>query len=203
METSLIIPEFWGYCFRDEHNPQAFADAFGEIRSSLNPAQMRYLEIGLGNCGTVNAVDFLLRQLFSNYSINACEIPEWHHRYLVPASCSCIFFGGRLTIPRDAEYHFIFIDGCHCRRCVVEDFRHVEAMVPAGGFIAFHDTCAPAQGRHTDAGENEHQREGIQVAAAISELGLPNECWELWRETPGTELSHGCRIYRRTTRPLN
>lgn len=90
----------------------------------------------------------------------------------------------------DESIDICFIDGCHGKRCVLEDFRAVESKIVKGGIIFFHDAGVPEQGTDWQG----HCQENINVRQAIEELGLlngTNKQWKFLFETNGSRKIGG------------
>lgn len=187
--------QYWGWYMNSQENAEAFKRVLQETHE-LHPDGISYLEIGLGNCGTINAVDFMLAQIPGNHTITGIEVEGWTQKYLTPLA-SEIIIGGREKIP-NREFDIVLIDGCHCKQCVIDDFNSVSFHLAPGGFIIFHDTDDHCQGIHDKACESPHQKKGIEVKSALEELGLPNEDWELFHSTVGRASEwHGLNVFRK------
>lgn len=192
---SINVCNFWGFHMADEFNSRAIANVL-EAASSLHPDGINYLEIGLGNCGTLNAVDFMLAQLPGKHTLTGLEIPLWTMAYLVPYFAKLVIREGH-SIP-EGFYDVILIDGCHCKNCVVEDFASAKKHLSPDGFIIFHDTNPECQGLHKDPGE--HSEHGIQVVEALDACDLSD--FTLIEETPGVMPgTHGLRVYQLKCEP--
>lgn len=75
---------------------------------------------------------------------------------------------------------FVFIDGCHTKRCVMGDFLAVEPLVVSGGLVVFHDFDL------LDKGEQTHCGMGAKagVVEATAELGLYGGNRPGWKRLP-------------------
>lgn len=175
----------------DEHNVKAFTSALIEC-SQRHPDGIRYLEIGLGNCGTINAVDWTLSQLPGNHEMVGVEHVSWTMAFLVPYLTKLII-RDQHQVP-DGPWDFVFIDACHCKQCVINDFNSIKDILSEKAFVVFHDTSPGSQGMH--ANMSEHQKEGIQVLAALNEVDLSG--FDLIADTPGSMPDvNGLRVYQK------
>ena len=190
---TIQLAQYWGWFMNSQPNAEAFRDVLLSAHE-LHPEGISYLEIGLGNCGTINAVDYMLDQIPGTHSIVGIEVESWTQKYLTPYRSS-IFIGGREVIPQ-WQYDVVLIDACHCKECVMKDFEAVEGLVTQGGFVLFHDTDEAVQGIHKDTCENPHQVNGIETLAALDEINFTG--WESFRKTDGkVEQWHGLHVYRK------
>lgn len=196
-EDSLVeLPQiqtakYWGFFMASEANAKAFTRAL-ILASSMHPEGIRYLEIGLGNCGTINAVDWTLSQLPGNHRMVGVEHVSWTMAFLVPYLAELVIRDEH-QIP-DGTWDVVFIDACHCKQCVMNDFNSIKDRLSDRAFVLFHDTNPEAQGMH--ANMSEHQHQGIEVVAALDECDLSG--FELVAETPGGPTFNGLRIYQKT-----
>ncbi|RTK98841.1 MAG: class I SAM-dependent methyltransferase [Proteobacteria bacterium] len=90
----------------------------------------------------------------------------------------------------DESIDICFIDGCHGKKCVIEDFKAVESKIKKGGIVFFHDAGVPEQGTDWQG----HCGENINVREAIKELGLLDNSrygWQFMFETNGTRKIGG------------
>jgi hypothetical protein len=93
-----------------------------------------------------------------------------------------------------------FVDGCHGRQCVIDDFNVVKDLISPGGFVLFHD--AGIEEQETDL--QLHCNENIKVRQAVIDLGLMDgkcEGWTLYKEIIGSRHfggdGHGCIVVRK------
>lgn len=187
----MIVPKFWGYCMADKPNVDAFTETL-EKSSGDHPDGIRYLEIGLGNCGTINAVDLILSQLPGNHRIVGVEHVDWTMAFLVPYLAELVIRDGH-QVP-DGTWDVVFIDACHCKDCVVNDFNSIKDRLSDRAYVIFHDTSPGSQGLH--ANMSPHQKDGIQVLAALNELDLSG--FDLLHDTPGSMPDvNGLRVYQK------
>lgn len=77
--------------------------------------------------------------------------------------------------------NWVFMDGCHCERCVRNDAMAYFWKLQNNGIMVFHDTSECVQGMHpqTYSFMNGHHdidgaRRGIQVRAALGALNIPS-----------------------------
>jgi hypothetical protein len=110
-----------------------------------------------------------------------CSIVEFNHCtevvepereaitvYLKPSQQ---FLQSNWEIPVD----FVLVDGCHCRNCVMDDFKLIEPRVARGGIVAFHDFGQDSVGEpqpHGDTGD---------TLGACLELGLTDGARSGWK----------------------
>lgn len=74
---------------------------------------------------------------------------------------------------------FVFIDGCHTKKCVVGDFLSVEPLVVPAGIVVFHDFD------DIDKGWQQHcSVSGTGVLPAVKELGLFDDTRPGWKRLP-------------------
>jgi predicted O-methyltransferase YrrM len=63
------------------------------------------------------------------------------------------------------QINFAFIDGCHGYNCVAQDWRDVDALMPVGGIVVFHDADPQCQGQDIQP----HCMEPIRVREAVTD----------------------------------
>lgn len=108
-----------------------------------------------------------------------------------------------LTKIHRGPIHFLFVDGCHGRPCVMGDFLAAEKFIPLGGVVYFHDTAPEVQGI---LGPNlqPHCGTGIDVRSALEELGLlkwnqtqrTRPGWRMGEEVGYVEgKGYGCMVF--------
>lgn len=74
-----------------------------------------------------------------------------------------------------APLDFVLIDGCHCKKCVTDDFILVEPLIHKDGIVAFHDFGEDSVGEpqpHGDTGD---------TLGACGDLGLLNSSRRGWK----------------------
>jgi len=188
---SIVQSEYWGICMNSKGNAEAFTNAL-VASSIMHPEGIRYLEVGLGGCGTINAVDWTLSQLPGNHKMVGVEHVSWGEGFMMPYLAS-LFIRDAHQIPQ-GEWDVVFIDACHCKQCVINDFNSVKDVITSRGFLIFHDTSPEFQGLH--ANMSEHQKNGIEVLAALEECDLSG--FELLADVPGIPPGvSGIRVYQR------
>jgi hypothetical protein len=94
------------------------------------------------------------------------------------------FLQSNWEIPVD----FVLVDGCHCKICVMDDFKLIEPRVTRGGIVAFHDFGQDSVGEpqpHGDTGD---------TIGACSDLGLVNGTrmgWKFLETVVGDKNNNG------------
>jgi methyltransferase family protein len=192
--NKIILARYWGYYMASEANIHAFTSALAQS-STMHPEGIRYLEIGLGNCGTINAVDWTLSQLPGNHRIVGIEHVSWTMAFLMPYLAELVI-RDQHQVP-DGEWDVVFIDACHCKQCVINDFDSIKDRLSDRAFVIFHDTNPEAQEMH--ANMSSHQHEGIKVLEGLAECDLSG--FNLLHNTPGSKTSNGLRVYQKE--PMN
>lgn len=92
----------------------------------------------------------------------------------------------------------LWVDGCHCMRCVVMDVLHYTPKVRPGGYVCFHDVNPKGEGA-------EHQYHGpmipefgLAVNQALHAIRFPWPNWAFFMERVPTDVHNcGTRAYRR------
>lgn len=199
------------------------------LRQALQGSEslfFRYLEIGVASGETLHAVTEIVRELvrlhaphkawatvgidiWEGWALNMVSI-----RSLLPEMCLVADGGavayGRPNLflkpaaellrewPEMVDFDVALVDGCHGKACVMADFLAVERLVVPGGFVIFHDAGVADQGGDWQP----HCQEGINVRAALNELGLLQNLradWRLVREIPGDKRRGGnsCVVVRK------
>lgn len=74
--------------------------------------------------------------------------------------------------------NFVFLDGCHSKKCVIGDFEAVEPLVVPGGLVVFHDI------EDVDGDIQVHCMAERGVREGLKELGLWYESRQGWRRLP-------------------
>lgn len=88
----------------------------------------------------------------------------------------------------------ILIDGDHSKKAVIYDFNEADRIIAKGGVIMFHDS-APEDQRLDDT---ENQKGGIEVRAALEELGLldgTNTKYKILTDISGDKEKNGRGIF--------
>jgi len=210
----MKTPTKWGICM--EGNAQPFAEALDLLirrRPAKEKRPFTYLEIGVGEGGTLAAVVELLKQYDGlNWSVTGVDIPAgWSYNeaavkrnvngvrlpmasQIVSGSASVYLVPSHkfLTEVWDWPVDFAFVDGCHGKSCVKGDFIGLARHIRRGGIVCFHDASPKCQGYHPQP----HCGTGIVVREALQELGLLEDrlpCWRLWREV---DADHGCAFFQ-------
>ena len=176
-------------------NEQTFCDAL-EV-ASQDVDHFRYLEIGLGNCGTLRAVAVFLDQLGLSWEAHGVDLPGFQGK-VFNTKVTIHPVGSEAFLELDHKsWHFAFIDACHGKACAMREFLAIEPWIEPGGVVCFHDTDPHCQGRHMQP----HCGTGIDVRAAVEELGLlggDRQGWEILSQTPGRPPNdHGATWFRR------
>lgn len=192
----------------------------------------RYLEIGVASGDTLRSVTEIVREAvaasampFKKWVTIGIDLPPgeaWaldlaHVRGLMPdlvvkaETPVTLSYGRPHLVLKNArevldEWPFrwsldlALIDGCHGKRCVMADFEQVARFVIPGGYVIFHDAGAADQGHDFQP----HCKEGINVRAALRELGLlegglGREGWRFVREIAGDKTRGGnsCVVVQR------
>jgi len=158
---------------------------------------IKVVEIGLWDFFTANAICEILADIgckkFRLFGIDNIE-----HRALVFPNngVSAIYLDANnpevfQSLPK--EFHFVLVDGCHCKHCVMNQFRLYAPRVAKGGVIAFHDTSQESQGDIVSVG---CENATIEVLAGLEELQLNDNGFALIREC-NTDKRHGIRFYKK------
>lgn len=191
----LTVPSNWGLCFAG--NEEAFCCAI-DVAIASTDRPFRYVEIGLGFGGGMHAVIQYLEQSGIEFSCDGVDLPEYPIQNCQPHDRLTLRLVGStnhlISMRANNELaNMVFIDGCHGRQCVTNDFLAAERIIKPGGVIAFHDTDPGCQGIHFQP----HCGEGINARQAVEKLGLLTDSREGWRklwETAGNKDKggHGC-----------
>jgi predicted O-methyltransferase YrrM len=165
-----------------------------------------YMEIGVASGQTLVSVAEILRESGRGWTAVGIDLPEGYSlersHILARANargipCSIVEFNHctQMVLPKyegitvylkpsqqflqsNWEYplDFVLIDGCHCKNCVMDDFKLVEPHVTHGGIVAFHDFGQDSVGEpqpHGDTGD---------TLGACLELGLTDGARSGWRQ---------------------
>ena len=90
--------------------------------------------------------------------------------------------------------NFAFIDGCHGYNCVMQDWRDVDALMPPGGVIVFHDADPACQGSDIQP----HCGEPIRVREAVTDImAWHGEQYELLADVEADKGNNGVIILRK------
>lgn len=73
---------------------------------------------------------------------------------------------------------FVFLDGCHSKKCVIGDFEAVEPLVVLGGLVVFHDI------EDVDGDLQMHCMAPRGVRKGLEELGLWQNTRPGWKRLP-------------------
>lgn len=156
---------------------------------------LNVLEIGVYQGGTARAICRILgdlRQPFQYYGIDK------------KMEIDLSKFSNEIFIEKDANdhtildilpkiFHFLFIDGCHCKECVMKEAEiYLDRLVPKG-IVVFHDTSEKSQGDPIPGG---CEGKTIGVLSALKELRLEEKGFAFIREEIPIE-KHGIRFYQK------
>lgn len=98
------------------------------------------------------------------------------------------------------DFHFIFIDACHCRVHVLKDLISYHNKVKIGGCLGLHDTSPKFQGGTEQPKTDECDQEDthINVLKGIQDFDIENKGFELIiDEYDNQKYWGGVRIYKR------
>jgi hypothetical protein len=98
------------------------------------------------------------------------------------------------------DFHFIFIDACHCRSHVFKDFLAFSKKIKIGGYIGLHDTSPTFQGGSPQPRTEECDPEDvtIQVVKGINDFNPEKNGFEhIFEEYDKTIYYGGVRVYKR------
>lgn len=210
------MPEQWGFCFAG--NEAAFCNAL-DIACETQPLDKRfvYVEVGIGHGDAMKAVAEYLDQWVRrpavedlgqledgiiDFEIHGVDVPNYIGHALRADEMGLHFVKMELHLVGASNFFrlwhrepldFVFIDACHGKACVKQDFYGAEPLVRQGGVVCFHDTDPECQGLHFQ----HHCQTGIDARAAVNELGLLDGSRKGWKkicETRGDKArgGHGC-----------
>lgn len=151
-----------------------------------------YFECGVANCDTwlsvcqvLSTTGALWRTLGCDPWVHALEAYQKKIEPTFPLSKALMFVQSReQAFATEKErigdrLDFVFIDGCHTKKCVMGDFLAVEPLVVPGGLVVFHDWDNNDKGFQTHCGINENG-----VLAGAAELGLLPISRNGWKQLP-------------------
>lgn len=201
----LEIPEQWGLCMQG--NETMFVDCLHEVsatRQAGDREPFHYVEIGFAGGQTLHAVGQVLSQLGKPFRLTGYDLADGWSLDLATAESLLKPTGwnyklntvsGRVNLlaqPKKLNIDLAFIDGCHGAPCVVADFIAVSAHLRPGGMVIFHDASANCQGYHMQP----HCGTGIDVRAALNQLGLLENWLPGWKLVGETQADHGIAVVR-------
>lgn len=162
-----------------------------------------YLEIGVGWGQTLAGVSQLLQEnvrkqwrtigvdLNEGYSLDMKQVRNCARVAGVPLNSTSnllaypvwgeatVYLADSQTFLRDywdQELNLVLIDACHCKECVMNDFRNIEPHVVPHGTVMFHDFGADQVGQ-----PQPHNSSILDVNGACKELGLLDQNRAGWR----------------------
>lgn len=192
----------FGICL--EGTEEKFEAALRERAQAGKP--FVYLEIGLAQCGTFQAVTSILHDTGADYRAIGID-PAPATREIFDRS-----FGGHrvhlITGTREEAFRdhrdkigdrldFVFVDGCHSEPCATGDFLAVEPLVVPGGLVVFHDCW------NGPAGIQPHCQMDLGVIPALKKLGLFDDTRPGWKRLPDwttdmTKNAWPCGVFTKT-----
>lgn len=184
-----------------------FEKALARMPAGNPIVPFRYVEIGVAYCQTFAAVVEWLRANSSEWraaAIDPSELAKDHFERLgYEQEANVVWFNlsrEEAFIGWSSPIHFCLIDGCHSRKCVMEDFQSVEPWMTPGGLVVFHDFEPERVG--TDV--QPHCGMTQDVRGAVEELGLLDGSRPGWRRLPdwkGDRTKDGadCGVFERAT----
>lgn len=177
----------------------------------LNFKKINLLEIGCGTGITARDIIDLLSKKdvdFTYYGIDPL-IAKPHNnkqRKIEFKSDNFCFikefsFSDKALVSVPLELHWIFIDGCHCKTCIIRDFKNYAHRLVQGGALCFHDCSPGVQDIYSQDypalkswHDSSNASQGIQTLAALKMLDL--KTFNLVREASNNPKG-GIRIYSR------
>lgn len=167
---------------------------------------VRICEIGMHDGGTARGMERYVRDCNLSLAYIGIDPDDGSTRpRYVP-------FGGQVLIGKSADMFvqvpgdldLVWVDGCHCRNCVVLDVVNFAPKVRVGGFLCLHDTNILGQFR-ADVGHQYHGPENdphfaLAVRAALAAIRFPWEEWEFYGEAKVSDLARvdcGTLAFRR------
>lgn len=151
-----------------------------------------YAEIGVAHCDSWIEVCHVLSTTNSNW--RTIGIDNWVHAFenyqqkiapeFSPDKALLLVQTREEAFATEKErigdrLDFVFIDGCHTKKCVMGDFLAVEPLVVPGGLVVFHDFDFIDKGLQTHCNIYENG-----VIPAAEELGLMSNCRPGWKRLP-------------------
>jgi len=217
VKLEIPIPGHWGICLDGDQEPML--KALQLAVQEANRECLQYVEIGLAEAATFSAMSRSLRSLAESrgkiWRSIGLDLPDGWSLNLENAKRNL----GDLLCPQDLELglnhanillmpsqryltlfpsliDYLFIDGCHGRKCAHADFIAAEQRIPVGGIVVFHDAAEQDQGLDMQP----HCNETIGVRAAIHDLGLfhglrPN--WKLLADVVAPYPNRGVAIFQK------
>lgn len=146
---------------------QRVVDAFGARHG------IKMIELGVANGGTTIGIYNWCVENYVYFRWQGCDIqagaPEFDFGQWGRFHCGN-FHKPEIVKAVEDGANLLFIDGCHCYNCVIDDFMLYSEKVVPNGFILFHDTCS-----HPDW-QNHHIQckpdSMIETRRALKDLGL-------------------------------
>lgn len=158
------------------------AKVMDDILDTWQNEPIRVLEIGVWNGQTARGIKERCNKngcVVDYWGIDAKPfdgpIPPWIDHYILSSSEDAVDLV-------QVNFHFIFVDGCHCFNHVVLDAVNYGPKVIHGGIIAFHDTAPQVQGVQRNEwvhGSEDKVRYRTHVVKALKSIGWPNAEWQL------------------------
>lgn len=170
------------------------------LRERAKPWQsFVYLEIGVAQCGTFDAVASILNDTPAMWrAIGIDPSPETRELFdrkycgrahLITATREEAFRDHRDKIGDRLD--FVFVDGCHSEPCATGDFLAVEPLVVPGGLVVFHDCRIGIGGRQP------HCQMEPGVIPALEKLGLLDASRPGWNRLPDWNSVWPCGVFEK------
>lgn len=159
------------------------------------------VEIGVNRGGTAEQVvkELVIKNAqFFYYGIDPVDYPDRfkHTIFINKPSQQAIN-----DIPLRLDW--VFVDGCHCPKCVIGDFALYGSRLNVGGELCFHDASPSTQGRDpqdypfmNDIHDIEIAKKGIAVRDVLDNIVKRNKMFELIQPSFDQEYG-GVEVYRR------
>lgn len=116
--------------------------------------------------------------------------PKWGHATVILRPSKEALTGGFWNSKVDVA----FIDGCHGKPCVKADFIALSKFMNPGGTVIFHDAGEIEQ----TSSFQPHCGTGIDVRAALKELGLLDNTRPGWQFVGMLPTMNQCAVFRKT-----
>lgn len=174
------------------------------VKSKEGSRRLIFVEIGLNKGGTAEALIAKIASLIGVEAFDYYGIDPVEHRGIYPLV--------KVINKRSSEaindvpfvLDWVFVDGCHCSNCVINDLILYGSRLREDGEICFHDASPSTQGRDPQDYPfmNHHHvveiaKRGIAVRAVLDKIVKKMNTYELVAPSLDQKLG-GVEIYKAT-----
>ncbi|GAH46072.1 unnamed protein product [marine sediment metagenome] len=164
-----------------EEEGKCMFDSLTELSKHFDPINI--VEVGCREFKTGYTLCKICKDLSKNYNYSGIDIvrrdnilPEHMHFILGDANDEILLE----QLPD--KFHFVFIDPCHCKECVLNQIDIYTKRLVDGGIIAFHDSGINSQGLAMSESHDTSKDLRVGVKEALRIVNLESKGYKVFRK---------------------